>query len=70
MALGVPELGTRAVLFYNLSGVEARLGRRSDALTHLEEALMLNGQLKEQAIKDVDFEGLRQEDLFQRMTAT
>jgi tetratricopeptide (TPR) repeat protein len=55
--------GHPAVLF-NLARVEARAGRRLDALTHLQDAVRRDTTLRERALRTSDFAALRREPAF------
>jgi tetratricopeptide (TPR) repeat protein len=51
-------------LLYNLACMEARAGRRLDALLHLRRAVELEPKWREQALKDSDFDSIRREPGF------
>jgi tetratricopeptide (TPR) repeat protein len=50
--------------YYNLASVEARAGRRLDALTHLQEAVRRDPELAAYARSSSDFAALRREPGF------
>ncbi|HEY3183808.1 MAG TPA: tetratricopeptide repeat protein [Gaiellaceae bacterium] len=68
-AIAIHEEGLRekpdhpAVLF-NLARVEARAGRRLDALTHLQDAVRRDPTLAGRAVRTSDFAALRREPGF------
>jgi tetratricopeptide (TPR) repeat protein len=51
-------------LLYNLACMEARGGRRLDALLHLQRAVELEAKWREVARKDSDFDSIRREPGF------
>ena len=51
-------------LLYNLACMEARGGRRLDALLHLQRAVELDPKWREYARKDSDFDSIRREPGF------
>jgi tetratricopeptide (TPR) repeat protein len=53
---------------YLLAAVAARRGKLEDALTHLQEVIRLNPDVRVQARLDDDFEALRHNEAFQSLT--
>jgi tetratricopeptide (TPR) repeat protein len=60
-----PESG---VFLYNLACAESHLGRKREALDHLRQAIEKRPELCEGAVKDPDFEGIRDEPDFSAIT--
>jgi hypothetical protein len=51
-------------ILYNLACAESRAGRPLEALTHLQEAVRVRPDLREQARRDPDFDPIRREQGF------
>jgi tetratricopeptide (TPR) repeat protein len=60
----VRERPDRPITLYALAAIEARAGRRLDALTHLQEAVRRDGSLADRARRDSDFAAIRREPGF------
>jgi tetratricopeptide (TPR) repeat protein len=58
-----------ALALYNIACMEALLGRKDDALTHLGEALEGSDRLRENARTDDDFASLRGDKRFEELIA-
>lgn len=55
---GLRELGEQAGLYYHLACIEAKAGRADEARRHLERAVEMRPELREQALEDKDLEGI------------
>jgi uncharacterized Ntn-hydrolase superfamily protein len=55
--------------WFNVACYEALAGRRDDALAHLQRAIELDANVREQASADPDFDALRGDDEFRRIVA-
>jgi uncharacterized Ntn-hydrolase superfamily protein len=66
-ALG--QHGDDAVLLYDLACFESLAGDNEEALAHLTRSLELDPQLRPGAVRDTDFEPLRQDPRFQALVS-
>ena len=57
-----------ALLFYNLACLESLTGRTSDAVEHLRRAIDLSEQFRAYAKDDSDFDPIRDEPTFKKLT--
>ena len=61
---GLKQRPAHPPLLYHLACVEARAGRRDDAIEHLELAVMGDPKLREHAATDEDFDSIRDDPRF------
>ena len=61
---GLEQRPAHPPLLYHLACVEARAGRRDDALEHLKLAIMGDPKLREHAVTDDDFASIRGDPRF------
>ena len=61
---GLEQRPAHPPLLYHLACIEARAGRRDDALDHLALAVMGDPKLREHAVKDEDFDSIRDDPRF------
>jgi tetratricopeptide (TPR) repeat protein len=57
-----------AGFLYNLACAESRLGRKESALLHLRECIEADAKYKENAVRDPDFDAIRDEPEFSAIT--
>jgi tetratricopeptide (TPR) repeat protein len=57
-----------AGFLYNLACAESRLGRKESALLHLRECIEADAKYKEHAVRDPDFDAIRDEAEFSAIT--
>jgi tetratricopeptide (TPR) repeat protein len=57
-----------AGFLYNLACAESRLGRKESALLHLRECIEADAKYKENAVRDPDFDAIRDEAEFSAIT--
>jgi tetratricopeptide (TPR) repeat protein len=62
------ETPGNAGFLYNLACAESRLGRKEDALGHLREAVETEADYKKNAVKDPDFDAIRDDPEFSAIT--
>ena len=61
---GLKQRPAHAPLLYHLACVEARAGRRDDAIEHLKLAVMGDPKLREHAVTDEDLDAIRDDPRF------
>jgi hypothetical protein len=55
------------MLFFNLACCESRLGRTSDALDHLRQAVEMSEEFRDSAKNDSDLDAIRKEPAFRQL---
>lgn len=61
------ELQESGALLYNLACAESLAGRPEEAIEHLGRSLEMEGQFRELALKDADFDAIRERPEFQAL---
>ena len=64
----VLEERPEALVLFNVACMEARLGRTSDAISHLEQAIEDDDRIRENVRTDGDLDSLREDPRFQALT--